>query len=387
MNAAHFVPFLEVCDIQGGTQPPKSTFVEEPAEGYVRLLQIQDFKTDKKAVYIPDKKTLKKCISKDILIARYGASLGKILSGLEGAYNVALVKTIPDLERIDRSYLAHYLRSDAFQSFILNLGGRAAQAGFNKADLERIEIPLPPLEEQKRIAGILDQADTLRRLRTRALDKLNTLGQAIFHEMFGNVVSNSKNLLKARVGDHCDRVSVGVVVKPASYYQDQGIPAVRGTNIKPTGINLDDVVYFSKEDGDGPLRKSRINEGDVLAVRSGRPGLAAVVPPELDGANCIDVLIATTRSETLLPEFLRDFLNSSDGRRLVLSNSVGQVQQHFNVKSLAGAEIPLPEIALQKLYLERMNELEMQRQKLLEGSLKQSSLFASLQHRAFRGEL
>jgi type I restriction enzyme S subunit len=257
----------------------------------------------------------------------------------------------------------------------------------NRKEFLGTKIPLPPLAEQRRIAGILDQADSLRRLRTRALHKLNTLGQAIFHEMFGDVSNNTKNLPKASVGDHCERVSVGVVVKPASHYQEGGVPAIRGTNIKPDGIDLSDIVYFSEEANNGPLKKSQISTGDLLAVRSGRPGLAAVVPPELNGANCIDVLIATTKKDTLLPEYLRDFLNSPDGRRLVLSNSVGQVQQHFNVKSLAGAEIPLPSIDQQQEYLKRATALEGKRCDLVKAARSQDKLFASLQHRAFQGEL
>jgi type I restriction enzyme S subunit len=177
------------------------------------------------------------------------------------------------------------------------------------------------------------------------------------------------------------------VVKPASYYVDEGVPAIRGTNIKPHGLDLSDLVYFPPDASNGILKKSRISSGDVLAVRSGRPGLAAVVPDELDGANCIDVLIATTRRSSLLPEFLRDFLNSQDGRNLVLSNSRGQVQQHFNVRSLAEAEIPLPSIADQRLYLERITAIARQRHILSSYEANTADLFASLQDRAFKGEL
>ena len=294
--------------------------------------------------------------------------------------HLAVVQPGPDLSP---AYTEHALRVFSPVSLVKD----EAYPSIRLPEISGLKIPLPPLEEQRRIAGILDQADTLRRLRSRALDKLNALGQAIFHEMFGDVSTNTKGLPKAKVGDHCERVSVGVVVKPASYYVDEGVPAIRGTNIKPQGLDLSDLVYFSPNASNGILKKSRISSGDVLAVRSGRPGLATVVPDELDGANCIDVLIATTRREKLLPEYLRDFLNSPDGRSLVLSNSRGQVQQHFNVKSLAEAEIPLPPISDQRLYLERITEIERQKHILLSHESNTADLFASLQHRAFRGEL
>lgn len=71
----------EVCDFKGGTQPPKSQFLSYPKEGYIRLLQIRDFETDEYATYVPYSQKLRIVSEKDVLIARYGASVGKILRG------------------------------------------------------------------------------------------------------------------------------------------------------------------------------------------------------------------------------------------------------------------------------------------------------------------
>ena len=91
----------ELCEFHGGTQPPKSKFIDQPREGYVRLLQIRDFKSDEKAVYVPDDGKLKKCAATDIMIGRYGASVGQIHRGKAGAHNVALIRTAPDLTLLD----------------------------------------------------------------------------------------------------------------------------------------------------------------------------------------------------------------------------------------------------------------------------------------------
>ena len=80
----------DVTDLQGGSQPPKSTFLYEHQDGYVRLLQIRDFKRDDKAAYIVNSKKNRLCDENDILIGRYGASVGRICTGKSGAYNVAL---------------------------------------------------------------------------------------------------------------------------------------------------------------------------------------------------------------------------------------------------------------------------------------------------------
>src|SRR5689334_3438943 len=122
----------EVCEFEGGSQPPKAQFIHEHKPGYVRFLQIRDFGSDKNITYIPQSKKNRLCNEDDILIGRYGASVGKILTNKAGAYNVALMKTIPNREVLDRSWFYNYLISDEFQRPLLNVADRSAQAGFSK---------------------------------------------------------------------------------------------------------------------------------------------------------------------------------------------------------------------------------------------------------------
>jgi len=148
--------FTEFLDIEGGMQPPKSEFSETPKEGYIRLLQIRDFSSDAKAVYIKDSDKWRKCNEKDILIARYGASLGKILSGKSGAYNVALAKVKFSSKIIESRFVYYLLTSNYFQEPLASIS-RSAQNGFNKDDLERMELILPPINEQRRIVDKLER--------------------------------------------------------------------------------------------------------------------------------------------------------------------------------------------------------------------------------------
>ena len=156
---------IEVCDFQGGSQPPKEEWSFEEREGYIRMLQIRDFTQSDRVVpeYIRISNSTKICRDDDILIARYGASIGKILTGLAGAYNVAIMRTIPNEKLLKKRYLYYYLNSPYFQNGIANVGSRAAQAGFNKDDLARLEIECPSFAEQDSIVakfelinGILD---------------------------------------------------------------------------------------------------------------------------------------------------------------------------------------------------------------------------------------
>jgi type I restriction enzyme S subunit len=148
----------EVCDFQGGSQPPKSEFIYEPKKGYVRFLQIRDFASDKNITYIPESKKNRYCDEDDILLGRYGASVGKVLINKAGAYNVAVMKTIPDETILFKRYLFFYLNTDDFQTRLLNTASRSAQDGFSKDDIFDFPILLPPFPEQQRIVAVLDEA-------------------------------------------------------------------------------------------------------------------------------------------------------------------------------------------------------------------------------------
>ena len=142
----------ELFDISGGSQPPKSSFVEFPKKGYIRLYQIRDYGPNPQPVYIPISSASKISQKGDILLARYGASLGKVFYAEDGAYNVAIAKVIPqyDGELIYKPYIYLYYCSSIYQKEIKDRS-RCAQAGFNKEDLKSLLFPLPPYEEQVRI--------------------------------------------------------------------------------------------------------------------------------------------------------------------------------------------------------------------------------------------
>ena len=142
----------QLFEISGGSQPPKSQFVDNPKSGYIRLYQIRDYGSNPMPVYIPKEKTNKITKEGDIILARYGGSLGKVFWAKDGAYNVAMAKVIPlfDSEFVNKQYLFLFYQSSIYQ-YLVKDHSRSAQAGFNKDDLTDLFFPLPPLEEQSRI--------------------------------------------------------------------------------------------------------------------------------------------------------------------------------------------------------------------------------------------
>ena len=142
----------DIFEISGGSQPPKSHFSDTPRDGYIRLYQIRDYGKNPVPVYIPIKEANKTTIKGDIILARYGASLGKVFWAEDGAYNVAMAKVVPFYASnlICKEFIFLFYCSNIYQNAVKD-HSRCAQAGFNKDDLSELFFPLPPYEEQIRI--------------------------------------------------------------------------------------------------------------------------------------------------------------------------------------------------------------------------------------------
>lgn len=178
-------PITDVCDFQGGSQPPKKDWIKEEKEGYVRMLQIRDFTQSEKdnIEYVKITNSIKQCEEEDILIGRYGASVGKILTGLAGAYNVAIMRSIPDLSKLNRTYLQYYFLSEEFQNYILAAStSRAAQAGFSKEDLSRMNVLLPPMMLQEKFESLVKQSDKSKFALQEAIKDLEAMSKKIIAE-------------------------------------------------------------------------------------------------------------------------------------------------------------------------------------------------------------
>ena len=144
-----------------------------------------------------------------------------------------------------------------------------------------------------------------------------------------------------------EKISVGIVVNPSKWYVERGVRCFRSQNVRENKINDSGWVFISDE-GHAFHKKSRIQAGDVLVVRTGAPGTACVVTPEFDGANCIDVIIVRPDSKRLNPNYLSFFLNSEVAKRQISNLQGGMAQQHLNVGAISNLEVPLPDLSEQK---------------------------------------
>ena len=149
-------------EIIGGSQPPKSKFSNVKKPNYIRLYQIRDYGKNPEPVYIEEKYALKRTAKHDILLARYGASLGKVFYAREGAYNVAMAKVVDiyPIKLMTSGFRYYYYLSNDYQTIVKN-NSRSAQGGFNKEDLTGLIVPIPPLKEQQRIVESLQTVFSL----------------------------------------------------------------------------------------------------------------------------------------------------------------------------------------------------------------------------------
>lgn len=248
-------------------------------------------------------------------------------------------------ERTDPSYLRYVLLEQGFHSrFMATVDGLSGSLQRARPQLvRRIEIPVPPLREQRAIADFLDretaQIDAFI-AKNAELIALLTERRAAFVD--GELRAASATTASMPLKRVVAGVTVGIVVTPSQWYTDVGVPALRGLNVAAGAISTEALVYLSDE-GHRSHLKSELRAGDVVVVRTGQAGAAAVVPPELDGANAIDLLIIRP-GDQVLPDFLAHYLNSETAARMIAHGSVGSIQGHFNVGALR--ELPMPPLGL-----------------------------------------
>lgn len=170
----------------GGSQPDKKYFIYEEREGYIRLVQTQDYRTDKYKTYIPIEKARKTCTETDVMIGRYGPPVFQIKRGIAGAYNVALIKaTEKDSSILDKEFMFYLLnRNDLFLALDAVSRRSAGQAGVDMELLKKFKFYLPSIPEQQKIADCLSSLDEVIEKQKATLAAWEELKKGLLQQMF-----------------------------------------------------------------------------------------------------------------------------------------------------------------------------------------------------------
>lgn len=391
--------FTALIDIEGGTQPPKSQFVDEPLENYVRLVQIRDFASNKYAVYVPDSKKLRHFENNDILIARYGASLGRICTGMSGVYNVALAKIIFSENILNRKYVYWMLQSDVFQIPLLSIS-RTAQAGFNKDDLSTFSMPLPPFVEQQRIVerieSLFAKLDEAKENLQNVLDGFETRKAAILHKAFtGELTANWRKQHGVSM-DSWEEKKLGDVADTQYGYTESasseaiGPKFLRITDIQNGIVNWDKVPYcrISEEE----LEKYKLSIEDIVIARTGATtGKSYLIKDNILSVFASYLIRLKLKTKDVLSNFIYQFMQSQLYWTQITDFSKGIAQPGVNAQKLKEIKLLLPTFPEQTEIVRIIDDLlvkEQQAKELAENVLDKIELIKkSILARAFRGEL
>ena len=261
--------------------------------------------------------------------------------------------------RIDPGFLAYALSCPEFVEEIVSRSVGVSYPATNASEIADIPVPTPPREEQRAIAGFLDREtariDALIAKKRRLIELLDEKRTALITravtkgldpdapmrdsgiEWLGEIPAH---WVVRKVKHSVPKVTVGIVVNPSSYYVDDGVPCPRSLNVSTGKIRRENMVYISDEANELHA-KSKIFEGDIVIVRTGKTGTAAIVPEWLDGCNCIDLVIVR-KGTSISPEYLWYVLTSSIATLQAEQNSVGTIQAHFNVTTVGDSKYPFP---------------------------------------------
>ncbi|MDY6875092.1 MAG: restriction endonuclease subunit S [Chloroflexota bacterium] len=287
---------------------------------------------------------------------------------------------------IDTKYLLYFLRFS--EPELAEEGKGSTFSAVSRSDLERVQIPLPPLPEQKRIAAILAKADRLRRLRRTARDLSDTYLQSVFLEMFGDPVSNPMGWEVMVLSDLKTKFSYGTSTK--CYTEPKGLPVLRIPNVLGREINLEDLKYAELPEKE--VDKISLLQGDLLFVRTnGNPdyvGRCAVFGLNAQYLYASYLIRARLDLTTVNPWFLATYLRTGSGRKAMspyIRTTAGQ--SNIGIGGLGQIPVPLPPFSPQQQFARIVHKFERLRAQQREAERQAEHIFQTLLHRAFRGEL
>lgn len=408
-NTWHWIRHNTIFEIVGGSQPPKTKFVDEPYENYVRLYQIRDYGEKPVPVYVPMDSVTKFTEKGDILLARYGGSLGKVFWAEKGAYNVALAKVMPlyDGEPIYKPYIYYFYLAPIYQQFACNTS-RSAQAGFNKNDMNALFFPLPPYSEQKRIVAKIEELLPLIDRYEKAWSKLEDFNkrfpvdmqksilqmaiqgklveqrpeEGTGEELYQQIQAEKQKLIKegkikkekplpeisendipfdipeswkwVRLGKVIRKLTDGSHNPPPN--TGSGYPVISAKNVKNGLITFENVDRYTDEKGflkENP--RTDITKGDIiLGIIGGSIGNIAIYTHDAKVIAQRSIAIMSTMIDTT---YFINVLKSPLIQSGMQSSAAGSAQGGVYLGTLSNFLIPLPPLAEQKRIVAKLEEI------------------------------
>ncbi|MCP2015928.1 type I restriction enzyme S subunit [Deinococcus sp. HSC-46F16] len=319
------------------------------------------------------------------------APIGHVaINAIPMATNQGFKSLIPKQGALDASYLYHWLKSQT--SYLNSLGRGATFKEVSKTIVEDIEIPLPPLPVQQRIAAVLDEVDALRQKRERSIEGLEALRESAY---IHHLAESQASSVRVRVSDLIDPHRGGMRTGPfgsqllhSEFVDDpSGIMVLGIDNAVKNRFRYTGERYITPEKYEG-LRRYTVHPGDVLVTIMGTCGRVAIVPSNIPTAINTKHLCAMSLNEQCLPEYLHATLiyNPSVLKQMGAS-ARGAIMDGLNMGIISALEFDLPEVSEQRKLQTVFAEIDSLTDAALHARQTEGVLLSSLQTRAFSGKL
>jgi type I restriction enzyme S subunit len=328
-----------------------------------------------------------------VLIALTGTTTGVVgYLTIEACANQSVTGILPSKKHYPK-YLYYYLKSVRKKILHDSYGG--AQKHISQGYVKNIEVTLPSLPTQKRIAEILDAADALKRKDQELLKKYDDLAQAIFIDMFGDPVRNEKRWEMKRLKEISTKIHSGNTPKGGSnVYVKKGITFFRSQNVWKNNLVYDDIAFID-EKTHLSMMKSSLKHKDILMTKTGRIntensslGRAALFLGEDDSANVNGHVYLIRLQKKQVHEFVVHILTTKEYRGLIRDVCVGGIdKRQLNKDHIEDFPIIYPPIIEQQKFAKYIKDIQIQKQKAEESAKKSEFIFNSLIQKAFKGEI
>jgi len=282
-----------------------------------------------------------------------------------------------DTRRVDLRYLFYFLRNRGFVDIISG----SAQPQITRQGLQKIQIPLPSLEEQKRIVRELDAADALRQKRKQAIVLLDDYLKAVFLEMFGDPVTNPKGWETQKLGGMIDFMTSGSRGW-AKYYADAGDVFLRIQNVQRNYLQVDDLCFVHPP-ATAEAKRTKVRSGDVLLSITADLGRTAVIPENFGDAYISQHLALLRFKANYLPDYISEFLASQGGALQMAKLNKGGTKAGLNFNDIKSIQIPVPDIKTQQAYIAQKTHIQGIKEFMLTQSEQLDSNFKALMQTSF----
>ena len=353
----------DVCTIVSGTTPKSSC--PEYWDGDINWVTPAELDDESDVVYESQRKITKQAVIDSSLkpfpagtvLLSSRAPIGKVAIAGTDMYCNQGFKNLICSDAIYNRYLYHFLKSKT--EYLKSLGRGATFKEISKSIVEEIEIPLPPLEEQRRIAALLDKVSDLIAKRRAQLDKLDLLVKARFVEMF-----ERGSYPKVKASEICDFITKGTTPSAEEIFTENSpsrIPFLKVYNLSFTGELLfeQNPQYIERNVHEGKLSRSKVYPNDVLMNIVGPPlGKFALIPKKYGNLNINQAIAIFRAKEKILPKFLLAALMQPEVLKPFMDQAVGVRQQNLSLEQCRNLEISLPDIELQKQFAKFAEQVE-----------------------------